>query len=147
MTELIHRHPLLFTLRDTIAGCGFLAGITVHGKALMQCEDDKWWMYGVCPGAIAESGIQRQKEAFLHFRNRYREVLFDIAEECQDFSGFKAEVETFFQAIDEEEEQRWQRALKIVRANKTSIPKQFKELPRKDASTHRTGIKIRAFGK
>lgn len=141
MNEMINRHPLLFTLQDAVAGCGFLAGITVNGKALMQNEDGKWWMYGVCPGAIAESGTTPD-EAFLRFRKRYKEVLFDIAEDCEDFSGFKKQVEDFFNAIDDEEQGLWNRALEIVRANNSSIPKQFKELPRKDANTHILGIEV-----
>lgn len=142
MTEMIHRHPLLFTLQDAVAGCGFLAGITVYGKALMQLEnDDKWWMYGVCPGAIAESG-KTPEEAFLHFRNRYKEVLFDIAGECKSFIDFKAQVESFFNAVDQEEERRWNEGLEIVRNNGSAIPKDFKNLPRKKAGTHHSGIKV-----
>lgn len=141
MNELICRHPLVFTLQDAIAGCGFLAGITVYGSALMQYEDGKWWMYGVRPGGIAESG-DTPEEAFLHFRNRYKEVLFDIAEEANDFASFKAEVQGFFDAVDEEEQRRWNRALEIVRKNNSSIPKQFSDLPRKNADSYSQSIKV-----
>jgi hypothetical protein len=73
MKEL-NEHPLMITLRDAISGDGFLAGITLSGRALMRKEDDgKWWMYGVRPAALAESGTTVE-EAFLHFRGRYQET-------------------------------------------------------------------------
>ena len=95
-------HPLLITLRDAISGDGFLVGITLSGRALMQKEDGKWWMYGVRPAAIAESGTTPQ-EAFQNFRTRYKEVLFDIAEEQRTFATFKKEVERFFYEPDHED--------------------------------------------
>ena len=51
-----HEHPIMLTLRDVISGDGFLAGITLSGRALMRQEDGAWWMYGVRPAAIAEYG-------------------------------------------------------------------------------------------
>src|ERR1039457_2003600 len=87
MNELKH-HPLLITLRDAISGDGFLAGITLSGRALMRKEDDgKWWMYGVRPAGLAESG-NTPEETFLRFRGRYKEILFDLAEENHNFNGF-----------------------------------------------------------
>ena len=56
MAESEDRYPLMFTYRDVISGDGFLAGITLSGRALMIKENDEWWMYGVRPGAIAETG-------------------------------------------------------------------------------------------
>jgi hypothetical protein len=70
-------HPIMITLQDTISGNGFLAKITLSGRTLMRQEDDKWWMYGVRPAAIAESGCT-VAEAFLRFRQAHKEVLFDI---------------------------------------------------------------------
>ncbi len=43
-------YPVMFTVRDTVSGNGFLAGITLTGRALMTREaDGKWWVYGVRP--------------------------------------------------------------------------------------------------
>src|SRR5258708_4700165 len=94
LIELAH-HPLMFTLRDVISGTGFLAGVTLSGRALMVQEDGKWWMHGVRPAAIAESG-ETPPDASHRFRTRYREVLFDIASEQETFEGFRQEVERFF---------------------------------------------------
>lgn len=133
MSETIHLHPLVFTLQNAIEGCGFLAGITITGKAVMeQDENEEWWMYGVCPGAIAAGG-DTPKEAFQNFRNRYKEVLFDIAEECGNFLAFKNETEAFFRSEDSEENARWEYALKVVRGSDSALPEPFTEMPRKRA--------------
>ncbi len=137
-----HLHPLVFTLQNAIEGCGFLAGITTHGKAVMeQDEHGEWWMYGVCPGAIAAGGTTTN-EAFLNFRNRYKDVLFDIAEECGGFLAFKSAIENFFKAEDCEENARWDQALDIVRKNGSTVPEPFRELPRKKAEDFSAGIHI-----
>jgi hypothetical protein len=129
MAEITH-HPLIFTFRDSISGDGFLGGVTLSGRALMeQDEQGKWWIYGVRPGAIAESGAAPQ-EAFFNFRNRYKEALFDIAAESGSFDAFKAEVERFFYEEDSEEESRWEKALQAVRTCKAEPCEPFSGLPR-----------------
>lgn len=141
MTEITN-HPLIFTLRETVSGNGFLAGITLSGRALMVKEDDgKWWMYGVRPGAIAESGDTPQ-EAFARFRNRYKETLFDIAEENRSFADFRTEIERFFYEADEEEEHRWEEALRIVRAAASPLPEPFCGLPRETPETRPSQITV-----
>ncbi len=145
MTELIHLHPLVFTLQDVVTGCGFLAGIVVTGKAVMEQEDGKWWMYGVCPGAIAGSG-ETPQEAFADFRNRYKEALFDMAVEFKSFLGFRKAVQEFF-VEDDQESVRWEEALKILRENESAIAEPFKALPRKRPEDYRLGIRIERLEK
>jgi hypothetical protein len=141
-TRAMSCHPLLFTLRDTISGYGFLAGITLSGRALMVHEDDKWWMYGVRPGGIAESG-DSVDEAFLRFRNRYKEVLFDIAAEHREFNTFKTEVERFFYEPDPQEEQRWEDAVAAIRsAADFTPPPPFSDLPRETPETRPSQITV-----
>ncbi len=95
----------------------------------MLNEDEKWWMYGVRPGAIAESG-QSPQETFLRFRNRYKEVLFDIAAEHRTFDEIKREVERFFYEPDYEEERRWEDPLTKIRSCQLTPPPPFSDLPR-----------------
>jgi hypothetical protein len=140
MTEIAN-HPLMLILKDTISGDGFLAGITLSGRALMVKEDDgKWWMYGVRPAAIAESGDTVQ-EAFLHFRNRYTEVLFDMAQEYRTFDSFKKEVERFFFESDEADERRWDEALAAIRGG-AQPPEPFSTLPRAIPETQPSQITV-----
>ena len=88
-------------------------------------------MYGVRPAPIAESG-DTIEEAFSRFRNRYKEVLFDFAQEAHNFDQFKACVEQFFYEADKdsEDEQLWERALKAIRTAKCAPPEPFAKLPR-----------------
>jgi hypothetical protein len=107
-----------------------------------QDENEEWWMYGVCPGAIAGGGAT-PNEAFLNFLNRYKEVLFDIADECKTFIQFKGEVDGFFHAKDAVEEVRWNQALDIVRGNDpVSLPEPFTKFPRQKAEEFTTEIHV-----
>jgi hypothetical protein len=132
MAESQDRYPLMFTYRDVISGDGFLAGITLSGRALMIKENDEWWIYGVRPGAIAETGKTPQ-EAYLRFRNRYKQILFDIAGECRTFEAFKQETERFFYEPDEEEERRWEDAVAAIRSGELTKPAALSELPSGEA--------------
>lgn len=119
----------MFTFGDALAGNGFLAGVTLSGRALMVRENDReWWLYGVCPGSIAETGATPQ-ETYLRFRTRYREILFDIAAEAPDFKSFKYELERFF-VVDQSEEGRWMEAFQAIRSGKLEPEAPFAELPK-----------------
>ena len=140
MSELVHLHPVVFTLRDVVTGCGFIAGIIVTGKAVMEQEDGKWWMYGVCPGGLAGSG-PTLNEAFIDFRNRYREALFDIAEDCKGFLQFQAAVKDFY-SEDKEEGNRWDDALATLRKSEQCVAEPFKGMLRKKPHEYDLGIQI-----
>lgn len=137
----IQNHPLMFAFRDVITGDGFLAGITLSGRALMVQEGGEWWMYGVRPGAISETG-ETPQELFLRFRNRYREILFDIAGECRDFGSFKQEVERFFYEPDSEEERRWEDAVTYIRSNNLAPPLPFSALPKEAPETRPSQVAV-----
>lgn len=138
-----NNHPIMVTLRDAISGHNFLAGITLSGRALMRQEDGKWWMYGVRPAAIAECG-ETIDEAFARFRNRYKEVLFDLAQENRTFELFKTAVEQFFYEADEdgEDEQLWEQALQTIRAASCPPPAPFDKLPREAAESKPSQITV-----
>ncbi len=143
MSEKV-RYPLMFTFRDVISGEGFLAGVTISGRALMTKEkdDDKpWWMYGVRPGGIAETGAT-PGETFAHFRERYRAVLFDLAIEADSFVSFHREVEAFFHGHDAEEEKEWSEAFKLIRAGEVEPEHPFCELRRESPETRPTSVSV-----
>jgi predicted RNase H-like HicB family nuclease len=134
-------HPILITLQDTISGDGFLARITVSGRTLMRQEEDgKWWMYGVRPAAIAESG-GTVDEAFLRFRQAHTQVLLDIVQESRSFDEFRAEVERFFNESDIDE-QAWEEALKAVRDGHIAPPEAFSNLPRQSPDSRPARIEV-----
>lgn len=127
-------YPLMFTVGDAISGVGYLAMVQLAGRALMVHEEDgRWWTYGVSPGSLAESGLTPQ-ESYLLFRQRYKEVLFDLADEAKDFDQFSTLVRNFFHAKDEVELARWESALDKLRSGKCAPEDPFSELPRKKPS-------------
>src|ERR1700722_17420818 len=136
-------YPVMFTLRDTVSGNGFLSGITLSGRALVVKEDDgKWWMYGVRPGAIAESG-STPEEAFLRFRKAYRNLLFDFANDSQSFELFRKCVEQFYSQPEDDEQMRWVEAFLALRSKKV-VPDDafFARLPQEDPETRPVSISV-----
>ncbi len=117
-------YPVIFTLRDPVAGRGYWAGVTLCGRAVMCQEDGEWWIYGVQPGAIAESGTT-PGDAFFNFRNRYKGVLFDFAEEAKSFQDFEREVKRFFGQSDTEEALRWKTAFQAIRSGAVKPEDEF----------------------
>jgi predicted RNase H-like HicB family nuclease len=137
----LKNHPILITLQDTISGDGFLARITVAGRTLMRQEDDgKWWMYGVRPAAIAESGSTID-EAFLRFKQAHTYVLLDMVQESKSFDEFRTEVERFFNERDLDE-QAWEEALKAVRDGHTAPVGAFAKLPRQSPDSRPARIEV-----
>jgi len=135
-------YPLMFTFRDAVSGNGFLAGITLSGRALMvEEEDGSWWMYGVRPAGIAEAGATPQ-EAYFRFRNRYKSVLFDIAEETRDFEAFRKLVEGFYSEPDHDEEKRWEDAFRALRSGIVVPERPFSDLPRESPESRPSQIAI-----
>jgi hypothetical protein len=140
-------YPVIFTVRDTVSGNGFLAGVTLTGRAIVCSEDERWWVYGVRPGAIAESGTTPE-EAFLRFRNRYKSVLFDFAEGAEKYENFREAVEKFYLQPDEAEENRWLAAFLALRSGKVQPePPFFSTLPKEDPDKRPTQITVERLDK
>jgi predicted RNase H-like HicB family nuclease len=136
-------YPVMMALRDSVSGNGFLAGVTLSGRALFVREDDgKWWVYGVRPGAIAASG-NTPAEAFQNFRNAYKNALFDFASDAPTFDMFRHQVEQFYQQPDKEEEENWLGAFYALRSGKV-VPdeKFFSQLPKEDPEKRPTQIAV-----
>lgn len=109
------RYPLLFRYRETILGNGYIAQVTLEGRALFEVEHGaETWLYGVYPGALAGSG-DGPPAAYQDFRNRLTMVLFDFAEEAPDLEAFRARVERFFRQTNEITEAEWEAAREAVR--------------------------------
>jgi hypothetical protein len=134
-------YPLMFTFRDVVSGNGFLAGVTVSGRALMVREDDKWWAYGVRPAGLVDCGDTPQ-DAHNRFRERYRAILFDIAAEAHNFLNFKQEVERFYEESDADEECRWTVAFEAIRSGAAVPEPPFTDLPRQAPETRPTQIAV-----
>jgi hypothetical protein len=126
----------LFTFQDKVSGDGFLASVSVHGRVLAAHEDDGWWMYGVQPGDLAAGGTVFA-EAHCEFRKTFSSILFDIAEEAEDFETFKAEVSKFFKGVNHPTEKEWHEAVLQVRARKIAAEDISKGLRKQPAESRR----------
>ncbi len=136
-------YPVMFTFQDAVSGNGFLSGIEIHGRAIMTREDDgKWWMYGVHPGGMAHFG-DSVMEAYSKFRESYKTVLFDIAEETSNFETFRAEVLTFYWECAPEEEQRWDDAVQALRSGAVTPEAPFAHFPRLTPEDRACRIEVR----
>lgn len=112
-------YPIVFGLRDFVQGRGFLAGVSVNGRALMHEEDDgSFWIEGVQPGGFSAVGTG-PADALEDFRRSYRAVLFDIASDAPTFRDFEAGVNEFFHGSSPKVAREWEEAVEDVRAGRT----------------------------
>jgi hypothetical protein len=140
----LKEHPIMLTLQDSISGNGFLARITMSGRALMREEEaGEWWIYGVRPAALAASG-ENIDQAFQRFRDAYWQVLADMAAESFSFEAFEAEVQRFFaeKDADNEDETLWEAALAAIRGGVCEPPAPFAKLPRRSPEQYPSFIKV-----
>ncbi len=128
-------YPLLFTIRELISGNGFLAGVIGQGRCLMtnEGEEEGWWMYGVQPGGIAESG-QTPQETHLRFVVALRNALADMAAQSPSFDVFRESARSFFCEIDCEDDERWKAGVAKVRSG-CEVEEPLSSLPRQKAET------------
>ena len=134
-------HAIVFSFRDTVEGSGFLARVTTQGRALIASDDDSWWVYGVQPGAIADSGDSPQG-AYAAFRQAFTKVLFDFASGAESFDKFEQEVQSFFEAVDASEEDRWRAAVEALRSGEQEPEAPFDQLARLNADEYKYGIEV-----
>lgn len=125
-------YPLLFSFHDVVAGKGFVAGVTMDGRAILVEDEEGAWFYGVEPGSLAGFGSTHQ-EAHQDFRSGYRSVLADIADEAQDFDQFYELVEEFLTTPNEPNLDDWNEAVQEVRSGAVNL----EWLPRRDAEASR----------
>ena len=113
----MERYPILFSRRELIEGNGFVAGVSISGRALLFDEDGDYWVEGVNPGGFAAKGSS-PSEALVAFAEELRLVLFDIAIEAVSFEDFKVAVEAFFNETNQTALREWEGALAEVRQGK-----------------------------
>lgn len=132
--------PILFTYRDTVFGNGFVAEVVTNGCFLFCEEEGGTWIYGVQPGDLAEGG-RNFAEAHTEFRRSFTKVLFDIANDAEDFEAFKSGVQEFFNGVNAEVEREWTEAVNRVRQGRIETEAaqlSIEGLPRKDADSPRS---------
>ena len=122
-------YPLVFGIRDAVAGRGFLAGVSIQGRALLEFEDGRWWVSGVEPGGVTEGG-DTPDAAYRNFRVALRLVLFDSAQLTDSLEAFEADVKSLAGQRNPAAEERWEAARQLIRAG-AAVEESFAgELPR-----------------
>ena len=122
-------YPLVFGIRDAVAGRGFLAGVSLQGRALLEFEDGQWWVSGVEPGGITASG-DTPDTAYSSFREGLRRVLFDSAHLTESLEAFEAEVKALASQRNPAAEERWDAARQLIRAGAAVEESFAADLPR-----------------
>lgn len=139
-------YPVVFTISDVVSGNGFLAGVSISGRALIVKEtDEAWWTLGVRPAAIAETA-DAPIAAYGKFREALKAYLIDTACTAENFESFKAEVERFFYERDEAEEQRWHDAGVAIRQGKVLLEAPFDNIKR-EPEPRPVGISVERLDK
>jgi predicted RNase H-like HicB family nuclease len=112
-------YPLVFGIRHAIAGRGFLAGVSINGRALLEVDEDGlWWMTGVEPGGVAASG-ETPDAAYASFRETLRLILFDSAHLTDSLASFEGDVKSLGHQRNEAAAARWDVARQEIRAGAT----------------------------
>jgi hypothetical protein len=129
------KFPLVFSIRQIVVGQGFIAGVTLDGRALMveEAEED-FWVYGVNPGALAGTGDSKAS-SWSDFKERLQSVLFDMASTLSTFDEFKREVQRFFREASDVEA--WASAVEDVRAGRVDS-----DLPTVNADRYKPKVKV-----
>jgi hypothetical protein len=132
----VNQFPLLFRLHTPVIGNGFIADVDMRGRVLLttpgSSEERRFWLDGVMPGGVAAGG-DTIPEAHVELQNSIRGILSEIAEESGDFGTFKAQVEAFFDEVDQEDSRRWFAAVEAVRAGDCGADfVRLKKLPAED---------------
>ena len=112
--------PLFFTYHDRVFGKGFIADVLSHGRVLAAVEDDEHWVYGVQPGSFAATGDD-PADALRAYRQSFRNVLIDLAEESESSAAFEAAVKEMFFDVNILREEEWLAAVDEVRRGKVEL--------------------------
>ncbi len=109
--------PLLFSFRQVVVGDGFLAGVRMNGRAILdhpEAPGEEIGISGVAPVGISGGGADRGL-AFAEFRNAWVSVLFDIASEASSFEQFQTDCTAFLESRVPHLSAEWDAALEVVR--------------------------------
>ena len=129
-------YPLLFGRRELVEGNGFVARVSVSGRALLVDEDGEVWVEGINPGGFSAKG-NSPGEALAAFCSAFLAVLFDIASEAATFQDFRREVHKFFDETDTAALHEWEEAVRRVKTGQLDA----EWLSKKRADT-RLGIEV-----
>ena len=117
--------PLFYTFRETIIGKGFIAGVSLRGRATATLEQEEgvpvWAFNGVEPGSLAELGATLN-ESYYAFKEALRQIVLDLATRSDDYEQFQRKVKVFVTQVNRPEENDWIQAREAVRRGDLGSP-------------------------
>jgi hypothetical protein len=113
----MNRYPILFGPHGgLVAGKGFIAHVSIRGRCIIEETGEGFFSaLGVNPGAVAGDGAS-MGEAYRNLLERVRLVVFEIADEADDFEGFAEQVRRFVLETNRLNAADWMAAVARVRA-------------------------------
>jgi len=138
----MNEYPLAFRFEDSVplaeskAGSLTWAFINLSGRALMAKVGDQWWMLGVSPSGIAESGGS-PGEAHARFLAALMAYFIETAGRGGGYEAFRDEVERFAAECDPVEGARWHALAGAIRSGELIPEAPFSGLKR---VPHESGI-------
>jgi hypothetical protein len=115
-------YPIIFgPIGGLVAGNGFIARVAIRGRCLFEeTGEDFVSALGVNPGAVASDGTT-MGEAHSALLERIRAIVFEIAEETENFEQFSIEVRRFVEETNEPNLRAWEKAVEQVRAGEVDL--------------------------
>ncbi len=122
-------YPLIFKFKGVFQTPLFAAGITVEAHVLAAKEEDGlWWLYGVNPGGMSESGDTLDL-AYANFRTFFKGIVEDLAAEASSYEAFQAAVAMFIADTDTVDSAQWLKARAELKAGQ-AVEASFSKLTR-----------------
>jgi hypothetical protein len=118
----MNRYPILFgPIGGLVAGNGFIAHVLIRGRCILEeTSEDFSSALGVNPGAVAGDGANLS-EAYHDLLERVHLVVFDIAEEAENFDAFADQVRRFVLETNRPNEGDWKTAVAKVRSGELDL--------------------------
>ena len=92
-------YPLLFRFRTSVLGEGWVAGVELHGGAVVTKEaSGEYIAHGLKPGGVAGVG-STLIEAYQSYKEDVQVILYDMAG-SEPFDAFRDKVLRFFDSAD-----------------------------------------------
>ena len=117
--------PLFYTFREIIVGKGFIAGVSIRGRATATLEQEEgvpvWEFNGVEPGSFSELGATLNASYFA-FKEVLRQILLDLATSSKNYEQFQRRVQGLVDQVNRPEEKDWIQAREAVRRGDLGSP-------------------------
>jgi hypothetical protein len=116
-----HPLPIFYRFNQVFTGSGFIAGVSIKGRALIEFEGSEVWVTSITPAGFAGGGQDRQA-ALNDFQLGWAHILEDFAQEAVSFADFDARCQEFFASEAPHVYALWDEALQRVRAENHQDP-------------------------